>query len=118
MVFRQDRPWLVAGSPGTDRILSSVMQFLSGVLDGSLPICQAMRRPRLHCSHEGLLSIESGRFDPGIVKVLKEKAVRFSQRRDHSFYLGAIHAALCCFTKNQFQGSADIRRDGIAAGVG
>jgi gamma-glutamyltranspeptidase/glutathione hydrolase len=117
MAMRQERPWLVAGSPGSERILSSVAQFLSRMADGSLPICEAMRRPRLHYSPEGILSIESGRFDHHIVDYMKGKGVNFSHRRDYSFYLGAIHAVLRCVTKDEFQGAAEIRRDGIAAGI-
>lgn len=117
MALKQDRPWMVTGSPGSERILSTVAQFLSRVVDGGLPICEAMRRPRLHYSPEGVLSIEAGRFDPRLVKYLEEKAVDLSRRRDHSFYLGAIHATLRCITKDEFQGVAEIRRDGIAAGM-
>lgn len=117
MAMRKKRLWLVAGSPGSERIISSVAQFLSCIVDGSLPICEAMSRPRLHYSPEGLLSIESGRFDPRIVNYLKEKAVDISHRRDYSFYLGAIHAVLRCITKDEFQGTAEIRRDGIAEGI-
>lgn len=117
MVMMEGRPWLVAGSPGSERILSSVAQFLSRIVDCSLPICEAMRRPRLHYSPEGVLSIESGRFDACIVDYLKEKAADLSHRRDYSFYLGAIHAVMRCITKDEFQGTAEIRRDGIAAGV-
>jgi len=117
MVIRQARPWLVVGSPGSERILSSVAQFLSHIIDSSRPICKAMSRPRLHYSPEGVLSIESGRFDPRIVDYLKEKAGDLSHRRDFSFYLGAIHAVLHCITRDEFQGVAEIRRDGVAGGV-
>ena len=117
MVMKQNRPWLVAGSPGTERIISSLAQFLSCVMDGSRPICEAMRHPRLHYSPEGLLSIESGRFDRRVVEYLKDKTTELSHRRDYSFYLGAIHAALRCITKDEFQGVAEIRRDGITAGI-
>lgn len=116
MAMRQDQPWLVTGSPGTERILSSVAQFLSFVVDGSLPICEAMRRPRLHYSPEGVLSIESGRYDSRIMDYLKDNVIDLSHRRDYSFYLGAIHAVLRCITKDEYQGAAEIRRDGIASG--
>jgi gamma-glutamyltranspeptidase/glutathione hydrolase len=116
MVMRQDRPWLVTGSPGSERILSCVAQFLTGVLDCSLPICEVMHRPRLHYSPEGILSIESGRFDSHVLEYLEGKAINLSHRRDYSFYLGAIHAVLRCITRDEFQGTAEIRRDGIAVG--
>jgi gamma-glutamyltranspeptidase/glutathione hydrolase len=116
-VMREGRPWLVAGSPGSERILSAVAQFLIHVIDGHRPMCESMRKPRLHYSPEGLLSIEAGRYDPEIVTHLKKNAAEFSIRKDYSFYLGAIHATLRCQTKDEFQGVAEVRRDGIALGI-
>jgi gamma-glutamyltranspeptidase/glutathione hydrolase len=115
-VFNQGAPWLVVGSPGSERIISTVAQFIMHIVDAGLPICQAMQRPRLHYSPEGILSLEAGRFKSELVHHLGKQVGDLSIRRDYSFYLGAIHAALCCMTKNEFQGVAEVRRDGIAAG--
>jgi gamma-glutamyltranspeptidase/glutathione hydrolase len=93
-----------------------VAQFLIHVIDGGLPISQAMQRPRLHYSPEGVLSIEAGRFSQEVVDYLKEQAGELSIRRDYSFYLGAIHATLRCQSMDGFQGAAEMRRDGIAVG--
>ena len=117
MVIQRNRPWLVAGSPGSERILSSVVQFLNRVGDGSLPICGAMHCPRLHYPPEGILSIESGRYNRRVVDYLRKKVTDISHRQDYSFYLGAIHSVVHCTTKDEFQGAAEVRRDGIAAGV-
>jgi gamma-glutamyltranspeptidase / glutathione hydrolase len=48
IAFHNDQPWLVAGSPGSERIFSTMSQFLSHVIDGGLPISEAMLRPRMH----------------------------------------------------------------------
>ncbi len=116
MVMLEGEPWLVTGSPGTERILSTVAQFLVHVIDGGLPISEAMQRPRLHYSPEEILSMEAGRFDPKVVEYLRSRARKFSPRQDHSFYLGAIHSVLHCRTRDEFQGVAEMRRDGAAAG--
>jgi gamma-glutamyltranspeptidase/glutathione hydrolase len=117
IVMHYGRPWLVAGSPGSERILSTVAQFLIHIIDGDLSICKAMRRPRLHYSPESVLSIEAGRFNSEQITYLKKTAGELSKRGDYSFYLGAIHATLHCQTKDEFQGAAEVRRDGIALGV-
>ena len=114
-IFNQERPWLVTGSPGSERIISAIAQFIIHVVDAGLPICQAMQKPRLHYSPEGILSLEAGRFKTELVHYLEKQAGDLSIRQDFSFYLGAIHATLCCMTKNEFQGVAEVRRDGIAA---
>ena len=117
IVMHDQKPWLVTGSPGTERILSTVAQFLIHVIDSGLPISVAMQRPRLHYSPEGVLSIEAGRFEQKVNEYLQDQAEQFSVRRDHSFYLGAIHSVLRCQSKDGFQGAAEMRRDGIAAGA-
>jgi gamma-glutamyltranspeptidase/glutathione hydrolase len=117
IVMHDGKPWLVTGSPGTERILSTVAQFLIHVIDQGLPISKAMQKPRMHYSPEGILSIEAGRFDQKAVEYLRTQAEEFSIRQDRSFYLGAIHAVLRCHSKDEFQGVAEMRRDGAAVGI-
>ncbi len=113
----KDKPWLVAGSPGSERIFSAMSQFLSHIVDSSLSIREAMLEPRFHCTVGGKLSIEAERVDPDILSYLEQVGYKLDRREPYSFYLGAIHAVLNCQTKNEFQGVAEIRRDGIAAGL-
>jgi gamma-glutamyltranspeptidase/glutathione hydrolase len=116
IVFYEGKPWIVTGSPGSERILSTISQFLINIIDGDLPICEAMQLPRLHCSAEGLVSLESDRFDPNIIDYLKEKGHKIESLEPYSFYLGAVHAVLKRRTEKGFQGVAEIRRDGTAKG--
>jgi gamma-glutamyltranspeptidase/glutathione hydrolase len=116
IAFYKDKPWLVAGSPGSERIFSSMSQFLSHIIDSDLPISEAMLKPRFHCTVGGKLSLEAERFDQEIVDYLEQVGYKMDPREAYSFYLGAIHAVLRCQTKDEFQGVAEIRRDGTAAG--
>jgi gamma-glutamyltranspeptidase/glutathione hydrolase len=116
IVLSEGEPWLVTGSPGSERILSTVAQFLIHLVDGGQPMGQAMHHPRLHYSPEGILSIEAGRFEKKVVDYLRQRAGKLSVRRDYSFYLGAIHSVLRCRSACGFQGVAELRRDGVASG--
>lgn len=116
LVFHKDKPWLIVGSPGSERIFSAISQFLSHIIDADLPIDQAMLRPRLHCSIGGTLSLEADRFDPEVVSYLEKAGYKIARKEPYSFYLGAIHAVLRCQTTGDFQGVAEKRRDGTAAG--
>ncbi len=116
IVLRNDQPWIVVGSPGSERIISVVAQFLFHVTVGGLPICEAMRLPRLHCSTEGRVSLEADRFDPDVIDYLSQLGYELDHREPYAFYLGAIHAVLKRQTGSGFQGVAEIRRDGIALG--
>ena len=116
IVLREGRPWLVTGSPGSERILSTVAQFLFHIIDTDLPMCKAMELPRLHCSTNGTVSLEADRFDPSVPNFLLESGFKINRCEPYSFFHGAIHAALKRQTGTGFQGVAEIRRDGIAAG--
>ncbi len=116
IIFHRKKPWMVLGSPGSERIFSTISQFLLHVLDESIDIGEAMRRPRLHCSLGGRISLEGDRFPKEIIEGLRRKGYRLDIRKPYSFYLGAIHAVLRKHDGEGFQGVAEIRRDGTAGG--
>ncbi|WP_222823001.1 gamma-glutamyltransferase family protein [Nitrospina gracilis] len=117
IVFYKKQPWMVAGSPGSDRIFSTMSQFLTHIIDGNLPIDQAMVRPRMHCTLGGTLSYETERFPSKVIKYLKNAGYKMSPKDPYAFYLGAVHAVVKMQTCDTFQGVAEIRRDGTAAGI-
>ncbi len=117
LVFHDDRLWMVAGSPGSERIFSAVSQFLIHMVDGRMSMDEAMRHPRFHCSIGGKVSIEADRFPPELSEYLERKGYKIDRREPYSYYLGAIHAALKCQTRSGFQGVAEVRRDGTAGGL-
>ncbi len=116
LVFRNDKLWMVVGSPGSQRIFSTISQFLSRVIDGELPMSEAMFRPRFHCSIGGTVSYEEEAFDYKIQEYLKNLGYKIVKKDRYSFYHGAIHAVMKKQTGTGFQGVAEIRRDGTAGG--
>lgn len=116
IAFRQGRPWLVAGSPGSERILSAIIQFVIHLIDGKASMCKAMDRPRLHCGSDGEVSIEADGFEAGIVERLTEAFPKLTKKKRYSFFTGAVHAVLNRLDGNGFQGVAEVRRDGAAVG--
>lgn len=117
ILFHKDEPWMVVGSPGSERIYSTVSQFISMLLDRRMPMGEAMRHPRFHCSIGGRVSLEADRFDPAIVEYLASMGYKIDHREPFAFYLGAIHAVMKCQSQAGFQGVAEVRRDGSAAGL-
>lgn len=116
IMFLKDKPWLTLGSPGSDRIFSTISQFIINLIDGSTSLYDAVDRPRLHCSPGGELSLEADRFDPEILRSLEQSGYQLVKRGPYSFYLGAIYAAMRCQTKDEFQGIAEVRREGSVLG--
>ncbi len=117
IISHNHRPWIVTGSPGSDRIISTVFQFLYHVIHSNHSIDIAMASPRLHCPPSGRLMIENERFAPEIIEALKNFQYEFDWHAPWSFYHGAIHTVLMRHDGKGFQGVAEIRRDGIASGV-
>ena len=116
IAFYDKRPWLMAGSPGSERIFSAIAQFISHIVDGNLPMSEAMSYPRIHCSIGGDLSYEEGRVESRIVDYLRKVGYAMDPREPYAFYMGAIHAVMKTQTREGFQGVAEVRRDGTAAG--
>ncbi len=116
IVFRCGRPWIAAGSPGSSRIFSAVSLFLSRVLDEEASIRTALELPRIHCSMGGTVSMERSGAAARLGPYLEQKGYRIRMLERHSFYLGAVHATLCCQSREGFQGAAEAGRDGIAQG--
>jgi gamma-glutamyltranspeptidase/glutathione hydrolase len=116
IVFHGETPWLVFGSPASDRIYSTMTQFLVHVVDGGLSMPQAVERPRLHCSMGATVSLEADRFDPAVISHLERLGYTIDRHAYGSFYFGAITAAMRCRDGRTYHGVAEVRRDGSAAG--
>ena len=48
ILLKQGLPFLVTGSPGGSRIITTVLQVICNVIDRGLPIAEAVAAPRLH----------------------------------------------------------------------
>ena len=112
LVFRGQRPWLAIGSPGSERITSSILQVLVRLLTQD-PL-SAVEAPRLHCSLLGKVSLEAERMSDEIPGALAAHGFTIDRREEFSFYLGCIQ--LVMRERHGFVGVADTRRDGAAAG--
>jgi len=116
MIFQGSDLWMVLGSPGSERIVSVLCQFLLNMIDRRYSLDRAMLAPRFHCSLGGRVSLEAERFPPRFPRLLEEKGFRVDRREDFSFYLGAVQAVLLGRSRAEYQGVADIRRDGTVGG--
>ncbi|MFP4529016.1 MAG: gamma-glutamyltransferase family protein [Candidatus Kapaibacterium sp.] len=113
IVFEGDEPAVVLGSPGSERIVSAVAQVLER-LHHQDPY-DAVDSPRLHCSREGLVFMESGRMDPKIPDYIRQNGLEIRELEPYSFFLGCVQ--LVTRRNGKIIGVADPRRDGSAKGV-
>ena len=112
IVFRGQRPWLVIGSPGSERITPSILQVLLRLPTHS-PFA-AVDAPRLFCTLGGLVSLEASRMRDDIPEALETAGFEIQRRDPYSFYLGCVQLVLR--EGDELIGVADPRRDGSAAG--
>ncbi len=117
LLFHKNRIWMALGSPGSERIMSTLTQFLMHMLDEGKPMHEALHAPRLHCSLGGRIDLEADRFDASVIEALEKQGFRIKERETFAFYLGAVHAVLRKTDGSGFQGAAEVRRDGTAAGL-
>lgn len=112
IVFRGNKPYAAIGSPGSERITSSILQVLLR-LEYETPLA-AVDAPRLHCSLKGKVSLEASRMRSDIVERLERHGFEIDVRDPYSFYLGCVQMVLR--RGKEFIGVADPRRDGSAGG--
>ena len=112
IVFRGKRPWLAIGSPGSERITSSILQVMIR-MQYTTPFA-AVEAPRLHCSLKGVVSLEAPRMRDDIPRALERYGYKVDRREAYAFYLGCVQ--LVVREQGGFTGVADPRRDGSASG--
>lgn len=116
VIHKNKKLWMAVGSPGSERSLSAVAQFLINISDKKMNIYDAVKAPRMHCSLGGKVSLESNRIEPEIISFLSNTGYRIDKKEDFAFYLGAVHAVLNISSGLGYQGVAEVRRDGICKG--
>jgi len=118
ILFHKNKSWMTLGTPGSDRIPTVTAQFISSMIDSGLSPNDAMDKPRIHCTVDGKITIEAERFNDRIIPYLAELGYKIELKESYSYYHGAIHAVIKKQSSKGFQGIAEVRRDGIAKGIG
>lgn len=122
IVTRDDQPVLVLGSPGSERIISSVAQIISHWLDIGEGIERAVAAPRVHVS----VDTKDGRDNAYVevqveglnVERLELDLVAASDayiQNERNAYFGGVHAV--ALEEAGWVGTADPRRDGTVGYV-
>ena len=109
IIFKDNNPYLVLGSPGGSRIITTVLQVALNVMEHDMNVAQAVNSPRIH--HQWLpevLMLEKG-FGPDTERLLKEKGYRLYPSRT----MGSVQAILK--EGDYFYGAADPRRPSSGA---
>ena len=109
IIFKKEKPYLVFGSPGGSRIITTVLQVALNVMTHDMNVAQAVNSPRIH--HQWLpevLMIEEG-FGADTKALLKDKGYKLYPSRT----MGSVQAIM--MEDGYFYGAADPRRPSAGA---
>ncbi len=114
IVLKDQKPFLVVGSPGGSTIITSVLQVILNVLDFKMNIYQAIESPRIH--HQYLP--DKIDYEPyGITEDVKMALLKLGHKFSaEEVKLGRVEGIMVDINKNCFWGTTDPRGFGKAAG--
>jgi gamma-glutamyltranspeptidase/glutathione hydrolase len=112
VVLREGRPWAALGSTGSERMCSGIFEVLVRLLRQD-PFA-SVHAPRLHCTPEGVVQIEAGRFPSACLDALEAAGFTLERLEDSSFSMGGLQ--LLVREGEEWCGVGEPRRDGAAAG--
>jgi gamma-glutamyltranspeptidase/glutathione hydrolase len=110
IVMKDGKNFLVAGSPGGSRIITTTLQIIMNVIDHRLNVQAAVNAPRIH--HQWLpdeIRIEEG-FSPDTIRLLEAMGHAVNEKTS----MGAIQSIMVAADGTMF-GGADPRRSTSAA---
>ncbi len=111
IIMSNNRPFMVLGSPGGGRIITSVFLTLLNVLDFKYPLNIAIDKPRFH--HQWLpdyIQYENGAFSPEVMERLTQYGHVLKEVGDY----GNVCAILINWDRHIYYGHADRRGYGTA----
>lgn len=114
VVLKDGKPFMVLGSPGGTKIISTVSQVISRVIDHGMSMQEAIDTPRLYDNTSNKMGIET-RVSNDVIKKLEEMGHIVVKTSDWDRGMGSVQGVL--YKKDgTLEGGADPRRDGKALG--
>jgi gamma-glutamyltranspeptidase/glutathione hydrolase len=111
IVLKDGKPFLVTGSPGGSRIINTVLQIVSNVIDRGMPIADAVAAPRIHHQWSPDEIHAEPELPAEVVQALRARGHKVIEIRP----FGSANSIL--ITPQGFVGAADARtRGALAAG--
>ena len=114
-ILKDGKPFAVLGSPGGIRIISSVVQVISKMIDHGMTLEEAIGSPRIGDDQTDLMIYES-RIAPEVIEKLKEMGHPVKAYDDWNRIMGSVNGCVV-LPDGTIEGAADPRRDGLAMGL-
>ena len=118
LLFRRNgQPYIMLGSPGSERISTTLAQVITRMIDSGQDLAEAIDGPRIHAAISGKVALEKRSYRPEIIDPLARAGFSVKSRGAYSFYIGCVQAVELPESEGEdFKGVSDPRRDGNAGG--
>lgn len=113
-LLKDGKPFAVLGSPGGIRIISSVVQVISKLIDHGMSLEEAIGSPRIGDDQTDLMIYES-RIPAAAIEKLKAMGHPVFAYDDWNRIMGSVNGC-AILPDGTLAGAADPRRDGLAVG--
>ena len=114
IIVKDQKPYLILGSPGGSTIITTVLQVVLNVVDHGMALRQAVDAPRIH--HQWFpdeLRYERSAFPPSVAQGLKDRGFNLVEMSGNQ---GRVEAIMIDPLNGMYQGVSDFRGYGLADG--
>ena len=108
IVFKNNKPWLITGTPGGSTIIDTVLQIIVNTIDFGLNVAEATHQPRIYQGTTDVLRVEPN-FNPDTIAALKARGHRVTSDET----MGSAQSVM--IQNGLFLGADDPRRPGAKA---
>ena len=108
IIFKDNKPWLITGTPGGSTIIDTVLQLIVNTIDFGLNVAEATHQPRIYQGTTDVLRVEPN-FNPDTVAALKARGHRITSDET----MGSAQSVM--IQNGLFLGGDDPRRPGAKA---
>lgn len=115
IVLKDGKPFMVLGSPGATKIISTVSQVISRVIDHKMGMQEAIDTPRLWDNTYNKINVET-RISDETIKQLEAMGHKVNKTSEWDRGMGSVQGVLYK-SNGTLEGGADPRRDGKALGL-
>ncbi|MGI5998045.1 MAG: gamma-glutamyltransferase [Lutispora sp.] len=113
IILKDGKPFAVLGTPGGNRIISTMAQVISNLIDFGMDMESAIGAPRFYNDVMNLLHYEA-RIDEESIKKLEDKGQECIKLKDWDRFFGGVQGIF--YQNRKMVGVADPRRDGRVVG--
>ncbi|BEJ60021.1 hypothetical protein B10172_00430 [Campylobacter jejuni] len=108
IILKDGKVFMVVGSPGGSRIITTVLQVISNVIDHKMDISTAVESPRFHMQWLP----DEIRTEPfGIIKDVQNNLEKMGYKITKEPYMGDVNAIMADPKTGKIVGSMDTRKE-------